>query len=58
MVYSIWNASSTMFVQMMILGLPLTFFFFFLRLGQFSALVTMAIMEECCMTYADMQRLF
>ena len=43
-----------MFVHMILLELPLTF----LRHGQFSVLVAVAILEECRMASAYMQWLF
>ena len=52
-VYSIGTTKSTKFVQMMILGLPLTFS----QHSQISVLIAVATLEECCMTSSDVQRL-
>ena len=53
LIYSVGDTRSTKFIQMMILGWPLTF----LPHSQISVLVV-AILEECCMASADMQSLF
>ena len=54
LVYSIGDTRSSKFIQIMILGWLLIF----LRHGQISVPVAVAILEECCIASADTQWLF
>ena len=49
--YGIRNSRSTKFIKMMRLGLPLTFSWY----GQICVPVAVAILEDCCMAFANMQ---
>ena len=52
--YSIRDSRYTKFVRMMRLGWPLNFLWY----GQICVPVALAIMDECCMAFVNMQWLF